>query len=204
MGRALSERHARFQLTCHPGLRSCLSEGEAEWFAAFTAPHNERSVVRHLDVYEVETFLPTFETTHVWKNRQKKVMALPLFPSYVFLRIAREQLAVVFRTPGIIRILGGVHGPIPIPSTDIDVLRSESYRGRLEPYCEPLVGEKVRIKDGPMQGVEGTLVRKKNSLRFVLTINLLSQHAALEVGADDVVPVSNHRIVGMQGPRRAY
>ena len=164
---------------------------EREWFAAFTAPQAERSVVRHLDIYSVESFLPTFETTHVWKNRQKKKIISPLFPSYVFVHITRTERRFVFRALGVLRLVGDTKGPIPIPNSEIEVLRSDAFRNRLEPFRELVEGQRVHIKAGPMQGVEGTLVRRKNSLRLVLSIGLINQHAALEVDADDVEPAKN-------------
>jgi transcription antitermination factor NusG len=166
---------------------------ERIWFAAFTAPQSERSVVRYLDAYEIESFLPTFETTHVWKNRQKKKIIEPLFPSYVFVHVTRAERPRVFRTPGIVRLVGSSHGPAPILTSEIDVLRSDVFRNRLEPYRELVIGERVLIRSGPMQGVEGTLVRRKNGLRFILSIGLINQHAALEIAAEDVVPVKDTR-----------
>lgn len=168
-----------------------LNMDQREWFAAFTAPQAERSVVKHLDVYALESFLPTFETTHVWKNRQKKKIILPLFPSYVFVHVTKTEKRFVFRAPGILRLVGDAKGPIPIPCPEIDVLRSDAVRHRLEPFRDLVLGQRVRIKTGSMRGVQGTLVRKKNGLRFVLTIGLINQHAALEVDADDVEPVDN-------------
>ncbi len=66
-------------ITAMSGISCCGNQEKRAWFAAYTAPQSERSVVRHLDVYQVESFLPTFETTHAWKNRQKKKIVQ--FPS---------------------------------------------------------------------------------------------------------------------------
>jgi hypothetical protein len=60
------------------------NDEERNWFAVFTVPQNERSVVRHLDVRNVESFLPTYESKRVWKNRQKVTIMAPLFPTYLF------------------------------------------------------------------------------------------------------------------------
>ena len=76
-----------------------------------------------------------------------------------------------------------------MPETEIEFLRSDFCRSRVEPYCDLVIGTKVRIKAGPMQGVQGTLVQKKSGMRFVLTIALINQNAALEVRADDLEPV---------------
>jgi transcription elongation factor len=65
-------------------------------------------------------------------------------------------------------------------------------RGRaLEPYRELVIGERVRIREGVMRGVEGVLVKKNKSLRFVLTLQLINQHAAVEVDAQDLEPVGH-------------
>jgi transcription antitermination factor NusG len=162
---------------------------EPAWYAAFTMPQSERSVVRHLELHHLESFLPVFEELHVWKNRQKKTIVKPLFPSYVFVRVGRTERKLVYRIPGVLRLVGNTHGPIPIPRSEMVVLKSAATIKRLEPFTDLVVGERVRIASGPMQGVEGTLVRKKNDLRFVLSVSLIHQHAALEVGMEDVEPV---------------
>jgi hypothetical protein len=68
-------------------------------------------------------------------------------------------------------------------------LRSGFCRRRVEPYRELVIGRKVRIRNGPMQGVQGVLVQKGNSLRFVLKIEMINQCAAVEVAADELEAV---------------
>jgi transcription antitermination factor NusG len=170
---------------------SDLSRFPANWYAIFTVPQNERSVVRHLDMREVESFYPTFETERVWQNRQRVKIISPLFPTYVFARIRRQQRSAVLNSPGVLRIVGNRSGPIPIPSADIEFLRTNLCRRRFTPYNELAIGERVRIRRGTMEGVEGTLIRKKSGLRFVLTLELINQHAAVEVDADELEPISN-------------
>jgi transcription antitermination factor NusG len=161
-------------------------DGGRKWFAVFTVPQNERSVIRHLNLRRVESYLPTCETERVWKNRQRVKTAQPLFPTYVFARIHPAERTLVLRSPGVVRIVGNSQGPVPIPASEMDFLRSDFCRQRVEPYRELAIGEKVRIKKGSMQGVEGVLVRKKSSLRFVLTLTLINQHVAVEVAADEL------------------
>jgi transcription antitermination factor NusG len=157
-----------------------------DWFAVFTCPQNERSVVKHLDWQRIESFLPTFETVHVWKNRQRVKMIQPLFPTYVFVKMHLSERLGVLRSPGVLKIIGNRQGPIPISTSEIEFLRSDFCRERTEPFGELVLGEKVRIKSGSMRGVRGTLVRKKSGLRFVLTLQLINQNAAIEVAADEL------------------
>ncbi len=164
--------------------------GEQHWYAVFTLPQNEKSTARQLRLRDVEAFVPTYESLRVWKNRQRVKLELPLFPSYLFVRICRSQRSRVLAAPGVLRIVGNRLDPVPVPDTTIDFLRSGLFAKSIEPYSELVVGERVRIRSGPMQGLEGVLVRKNNNLRFVLTIDLINRHASVEIGAENLEPVA--------------
>jgi transcription antitermination factor NusG len=162
---------------------------ERRWYAVFTLPQNEKSTVKHLELREVESFLPTYETLRVWKNRQKVKLLLPLFPSYLFIHIEQRERVRVLQTPGVIHIVGGHQGPVPIADAEIDLLRNGFQGKKVEPYPDLVVGERVRIRSGPMQGIVGTLVRKKSGARFVLGISMINQNAAIEIDADYLEPL---------------
>jgi transcription antitermination factor NusG len=116
----------------------------------------------------------------VWKNRQRVQLDLPLFPTYLFVRLLSQERGKVLQTPGVMSIVGNGRQPLPLPDPEIESLRSVSGE-RVEPFRDLVVGQKVRIKSGFMQGTVGTLVRKNNDLRFVLTIELINQHASIEI-----------------------
>lgn len=162
-----------------------------KWFAVYTMPQSEQAIRRMLDIKQIESFLPTFESDRVWKNRQRVKTQKPLFPSYVFVHIDPQRRASVLGTRGVLRIIGNTHGPLPIPDKEIQFLRSDGCRRKVEPYRDLVVGKKVRIRSGAMAGLEGTLVEKRNSLRFVLTVAMINQHAAVEVQGDELEPIPN-------------
>ena len=159
------------------------------WYAVFTVPQNEKSAAKHLNLREIESFLPTYEAVHVWKNRQRVHLVLPLFPSYLFVRIGSRERGRVLESPGVLRIVGNGRGPVPVPDETVEFLRSDLCRSKIEPYRELVIGQKVRIRSGAMRGLEGVLIRKNNNLRFVLTVDLINQHAAVEIGAGNLEPV---------------
>jgi len=140
---------------------------------------------------EIESFLPTYETVRLWKNRQRMKIVLPLFPSYLFVHITTMERPRVLQSPGVLQIVGNAREPIALPDPEIEVLRSGSCGLRIEPFRELVIGTKVRIKAGVMQGVEGTLVRKGENMRFVITLKLINQHAAIQVNAEDLELVEN-------------
>ena len=167
----------------------CVSE--RRWYAVFTLPQNEKSAVKQLEVRGVETFLPTYETVKVWKNRQKVRIVMPLFPASLFVNIERRQRAKVLQSPGVIHIVGNHREDQSIAGAEIEFLRASVHGRSVEPYKELVVGKRVRIKQGSMEGVEGVLVRRGNGLRFVLSLNLINQCAAIEVAAEDLEQVAD-------------
>jgi transcription antitermination factor NusG len=175
------------QASLNPEITGAASD--RNWYAIYTIPQNEKSVVKHLDMREVESFLPTYETVRVWKNRQRMKVILPLFPTYLFVHINSKERTKVLQAPGVLQIVGNSREYVPLPDSEVEFLRSDFCRQRIEPYRELVIGERVRIKSGVMQGVHGTLVRKSSSMRFVLTLELINQHAAIQVDAEDLEPI---------------
>lgn len=165
------------------------SVSERSWYAVYTSPQHEKSALKHLALREVESFLPTYVTLRNWKNRQRMKLTLPLFPAYLFVHINFKERVKVLQSPGVLHIVGTRKESVPIAESYVEFLRSGTCRDRIEPYRDLVVGEKVRIKSGVMEGLQGTLIRKNNSLRFVLTLELINQHAAIQVDAEDLEPM---------------
>ena len=157
---------------------------QRRWYAVYTVPQNEKSVIKRLQLRNIESFLPTYETIRVWKNRQRVKTVLPLFPCYLFVHIDTQERVKVLRAPGVIRLVGNDRQYQPLEETEIELLRSGFFGRKLEPFRGLVIGEKVRIKAGVLQGLEGILVRRNSNLRFVLSFDLINQHAAIEVDAD--------------------
>ena len=162
---------------------------DRKWYAVYTVPQHEKSALKQLDIREIESFLPTYETVRVWKNRQRMKLILPLFPTYLFVHINSRERAKVLQSPGVLQIVGNSREYVPLPDSEVEFLCSGFCRQRIEPYRDLVIGEKVRIKSGVMQGLQGTLVMKSNSMRFVLTLELINQHAAIQVDAEDLEPI---------------
>ena len=159
---------------------------ELRWYAVFTLPQNEKSVVKHLVLREVESFLPTWETVRVWKNRQRVRTVLPLFPTYLFVHIDCRQRGRVLECPGVLQIVGNGRVTVPVLEAEIELIRCGVRGKNMHPYTELAVGRKVRIRSGAMAGVQGLLVKKGNGLKFVLALELINQYAAIEVQAEDL------------------
>ena len=150
------------------------------WFAVYTRHQHEKAVAQILASKGFETFLPLYFAVRRWSDRTKQ-LRLPLFPCYVFLRASlRRQLDIV-TTPGVHSLVSSSGRAAAIPPEEIAAMRRVQESGRLEPHPFLKSGDWVRVKSGPLEGVEGILARKKNSFRLVLSVELLEKSVAIEV-----------------------
>lgn len=162
--------------------------GDRQWFAAYTTPRHEKAVVRQLGVRHVESFLPLYTSVRRWKNGCRVAVEQPLFPGYVFVHIQRRNSTSVLQVPGVVSLVSSGREPSALPSDEIESLRAGLPERRFEPHPYLAVGEKVRIVNGPLAGMAGVLVRKKNNFRVVLTLDLILQSVAVEIGLDEIEP----------------
>jgi transcription antitermination factor NusG len=173
------------------------------WYAVSTLAKHEKSVVRHLDARNVESFLPTHEVTRKWKNRQTVRTILPLFPTYLFVHICEHERVRVLGSPGVTSILGNGHGPIPVPTPQIEMLRAAVLCNAVSSYAGELLGQRVVITGGVMNGLQGTLVRTHGGLHLVFALESINQMAAVEVKWDHLFPAGNLNDSGTQNERRS-
>ena len=162
---------------------------EPAWWALYTRHQHEKVIAEMLEAKGVEVFLPLYESIRRWKDRSK-VLTLPLFPCYVFVRGSAAQKLQVVSTPGVHMILTHGERLATVPEAEIEAIRKTivgAYRAEPHPFLK--IGERVRVTRGTLQGVEGILLRKKNVFRLILSVNMLAQSVAVEIGASDVEPV---------------
>jgi transcription antitermination factor NusG len=156
------------------------------WCAIYTRHQHEKAIAQILSAKGLEVFLPLYKASRRWKDRTVQ-LSLPLFPCYLFLRGITWRRLEVVTTPGIISILGIDGEPARIPEAEIESVRKAiEWGNRVEPHPFLQCGDRVRVKSGPLQGVEGILVRKKNFYRLVLSVEILERSAAVEVDVSAV------------------
>lgn len=162
-----------------------------QWFALYTYPRHEKAVHEYLKHSAVESFLPLYTSVHRWKNGVKASVSLPLFPGYVFAKTELMDCSRLIRVPSVASIVSSRGIPLSMPAREIDVLRASIATLAMEPHPFLHVGAHVRVKNGPLTGLEGILIQKKSGYRFLLRMPLLIQAAAVEIDACDIEPISS-------------
>jgi transcriptional antiterminator NusG len=156
------------------------------WYAAYTCANHEKRVAEQLQARSVEHLLPLYSSMRRWKDR-RVLVDFPLFPGYVFVRLALCERLRVLQIPSLVRLVGFGGQPHALADGDIALLRSSlTGASRFAPHPYVRFGNRVRIARGPLRGVEGILVRKKNHFRVVLSIDVIASSASVEVDSADI------------------
>jgi transcription antitermination factor NusG len=150
------------------------------WYALYTRHQCEKVVCRALLDKGFDAFLPQYRAIHRWKDRRKELL-LPLLPNYVFIRGGLDRMLNILTTPGVHALVARAGGPADIPQEEIDAVRRLVDSSlRIEPHPFLDCGDWVRIKSGPLEGIQGILVRKRSAFRLVLSVEMLAQSASAE------------------------
>jgi transcription antitermination factor NusG len=162
------------------------NSGMCGWWAVYTKHQHEKVATDLLTAKGLEVFLPQYKSTRSWKDR-KKVISLPLFPSYIFVRPGNRFQVV--STPGVFMIVGRGERDAVVPELEIEAIR-RTLEGHfsVEPHPFLKCGERVRVTRGSLEGLQGILVRIRNIHRLILSVDMLAQSIAVEVNASDVEP----------------
>ncbi len=162
------------------------NSGSQPWFAIYTRHQHEKTVASALSSKGFNTYLPLYQSRSQWKDRVKRLL-LPLFPCYVFLQGGLDRPLDILSTPGVCNIVAQAGRPAAIPEEEVEAVRRiTASDSPVERHAFMKSGDRVRIKSGALQGVEGFLVRQKNSLRLVLSVSILGSSASVEVDHRDV------------------
>ncbi len=169
-----------------PDIHALAGAEAARWYAAYTNARHEKCVQKQLQERHIAHFLPTYHTVRLWKDRRKE-LEFPLFPGYIFVQITGPDRLRVLQVPGVVRFVSFNGRPAALEDIEIESLRNALATGiRAEPHPYLKVGRRVRVKRGPLAGVEGILVRKKDKFRVVISVDLIMRSVATEVEATDV------------------
>jgi transcription antitermination factor NusG len=161
---------------------------QPHWYAVYTRSRYEKTVAEQLVQKGLDHFLPLYESVRKWKNGNFKVR-LPLFPGYLFVHIPLQERLQVLQVPGVVQLVGSSGVPLALPQAEIETIRDALTKGlQAHPHPYLKVGSRVRISSGPLQGLQGILLRKKGKVRLVVSVDLIMRSIAIDIDASEVEP----------------
>lgn len=170
------------------------SSQTCEWYAIRTKSRFEKTVAMSVRAKGYEVLLPLYRDPRRWGGRNCEV-ELPLFSGYVFASFDPRRRLPILQTPGVVQIVGAQEGPWPMDSREIENIGRVVELNILAtpwPFLSP--GEVVEITRGPLAGIQGTFVRRKNGHRLILSVSLLQRAIAVEVDVSITKPRSLRRL----------
>jgi transcription antitermination factor NusG len=157
------------------------------WFVAHVKPRREKKLVEHCTREAIATTLPCYDSAHKYRGKTV-VFRKPLFPGYVFLRMAPERKSSIRQNEHVANLL--------------EVLDQETFQNQLEDILAALEsklgvrlapsigqGTRVRIRTGPLQGIEGLVESRHGMTTVLLRLDFINQAAAVKIDADDLEPI---------------
>jgi transcription antitermination factor NusG len=158
---------------------------EQNWYVAYTCSRHEKYLAQQCGQRGIPTFLPLYAVQRHWKQRRAEVL-LPLFPSYVFIRMALAERFRVLALPGMVSLVSFRGQPAVVPETQIDALRKAVALGRAEPCAYLQFGKRVRVTGGPLVGLEGIVQEVKNNLRVIVSFDWMSRSISISLNATEL------------------
>jgi transcription antitermination factor NusG len=170
-------------LTAYGSVVALPTEVTTKWFAVRTRSRHERVVERGLRGQGMEVFYPVVNQIRQWSDR-KKLVETPLFAGYTFVRIAPtpEQRVNVLRTQGVVELVGSQGQGIPIPEDQIESVRAVAALNL--PFTEHVflkVGQRVRVRGGALDGVEGVLVANNGTRNLVISVEPIQRALSIRI-----------------------
>jgi transcription antitermination factor NusG len=164
---------------------------EEHWYAVQTRARHEKTVAGRLQEQGLATFLPLVREVHRWSDR-RKLVELPLFSCYVFVKLAPtgEDRARVYQMDGVFHIVGVRGEGTPIPDEQIQAIRTlveQDLPWSFHPFLK--IGQRVRIRGGAMDGVEGVLLSRNGDRTLVVSVDVIQRSMAVRIEGYDVEPL---------------
>jgi transcription antitermination factor NusG len=182
----------------HPGYFQFIDSGLAAsaplWFAVQTKPRHEKKVSEILTEKGIQNFLPLFRAKRQWADRWKWI-ELPLFSQYIFVRISGsvECRVRVLRTNGVFRLAGESGRGTAIPDEQIADLHTIVNQKIPSSPCDGVrIGQRIRIRGGALNGIEGILAAVENDRSLVISIDLIQKSVAIRIEGFEVEAVSGN------------
>lgn len=173
----------QFKLDSGAGIQIQPGCDPEQWFAIHTYSRHEKRVASELVQKGFEVYLPLITKRHLWSDRQKLV-ELPLFACYAFARMkaSGEARFRILETSGVISLVGASGLGEPIPDSEIQNVRIlVTNKVQIDPYHFLKVGQRVRVRGGSLDGLEGILIRRNGHRRLVISVETLERSMSISV-----------------------
>lgn len=181
------------QLNSHPFASTSgqfASDCKLPWFGVRTRSNHEKVTASGLSFKGYDHYLPTYKSRKRWSDRVVETDK-PLFPGYVFCRFDPKVRLPILTTPGVVSVVGFGNEPAPIDDHELDAVQAVLLSGlHAEPCAYLREGQRIRVNQGSLTGLEGILIRKKSEWRMVVSVAMLQRSISVEIDREWIAPAA--------------
>ena len=157
------------------------------WHVFYLRPRNERIATRLISNQGYEVFCPVIQKIKRWKNRQRRIVYLPLFPNYLFVYTYPHELFAVRSFSQVINFVSFSGKPSVLSEKEVyGIQRMLKLGAPLTVETQFSRGEQVRIVAGPLKGHEGILVKRRNKSRFGIRLKAINHAVFIDISQSDL------------------
>ncbi len=168
-----------------------------QWYVVYVKSRAEKKVLQSLEIKNIEAWLPVQKKLRQWSDR-KKLVEMPLFPGYVFVRIDRKEYDPVLKTDHVVCYITIEGKAVPVRDRDIESLKRilQQDEIKVELTREDLLpGVQVEILSGPLMGIRGELIALKGRHKVSIRIKQIRYSVLIEVPVSELAVISQPLIV---------
>lgn len=168
---------------------------EQKWYAVQLRPRFEKIVALHLEHKGYEQYLPMYRSRRRWSDRVKEI-DLPLFPGYIFCKFNAADRLPILVIPGVVSVVNFGGAPVAVDEHEILGIQTVINSGlTCGPWPFLSAGTRVRVRYGPLRGLEGFVVEAKNSYQLIISVTLLARAVSVTIDRESIVPISDNQAV---------
>jgi transcription antitermination factor NusG len=163
------------------------------WYAVYTYPNNEKKVSKELNRREITNFLPLRKEVRQWSDR-KNIVELPLFPSYVFVKVSPREMWRVLMVDGVVRFISFAEGPAVVKESEVELIKTITTSCNAvnnEDYLAK--GEEVQVRHGPLKGLVGKVsLSRKGITKLYIELDTMQQTVSIEIDTTLLERLQDH------------
>jgi transcription antitermination factor NusG len=161
---------------------------QKRWYIFYLCSRSEKKVYHDLTNRKYEVFLPLVKEMKVWRNRQKKIVEIPLFSGYIFVNVFEDEIYRIVRLPKVVKFLLCAGKPSTLSNDEVDSIRQMINSKRnicVENQCR--VGDQVEVISGPLVGYQGILIKEKGKCQFGIQLDKMNHTMLIEINENEIV-----------------
>lgn len=165
-----------------------VDEKSSQWYIAYTFSRAERAAQQKLEMIGVSSYVPLHKVQKNWSDR-KKILETPLFPNYIFIYASQTRKHEILKMKEIVNYITFEGKAVTVSESLINSIKKIVEHDVEVTSLDYSPGMRVLIKEGPLAGVEGKLLKKNDKNFLLVEIKILQRAVAINIPCDTVISV---------------